>query len=273
MRKKRNKIILFTLNLLIGLIIVFPLIYGVSVSLMPAGDVSQYPPKIFPSAITFDNYARALTTVPIFKFLLNSAVVSISVMVGQIMTASCAAYAFSFFEFKGRNVLFMIILSTMMIPAEATIISNYLTVSALGWNDSIKVLIIPFLASAMGIFMTRQFYLTIPKDLQQAAQIDGCGHFRFLTQIVVPISKPVIASLGIYVFIHTWNQYLWPLLTINDPNKRTVQIGISMLQFADGINYGVVFAGTVIILIPSVLVFLIGQKSLVEGMTAGAIKG
>ena len=240
---------------------------------MPSSEVSQYPPKLFPSQITLDNYITALTTVPIFRFVLNSLIVSISVMVGQMITASFAAYAFSFFEFKGRNALFMVILSTMMIPAEATIISNYLTVSALGWNDRIKVLILPFLVSAMGIFMTRQFYLTIPKDLQQAAEIDGCGHFRFLTQIVIPISKPVLASLGIYVFINTWNQYLWPLLTINDPNKRTVQIGISMLQFADGINYGVVLAGTVMILIPSVFVFLIGQKSLVKGMTSGAVKG
>jgi sn-glycerol 3-phosphate transport system permease protein len=160
-----------------------------------------------------------------------------------------------------------------MIPSEATIISNYLTVSALGWNDSFKVLIIPFLTSAMGIFLMRQYYLTIPRELKQAAQIDGCGNFRFLTRIVVPISTPAIASLGIYVFINTWNQYMWPLLTINDPQKRTVQIGISMLQYSEATNYGIVLAGAVLILVPSIFVFIIGQKALVRGMTAGAIKG
>ncbi len=161
----------------------------------------------------------------------------------------------------------------MMIPAETTIISNFLTVSSLGWTDHLYVLIIPFLTTAMGIFSIRQFYLTIPKELLEAAKIDGCNHFKFLINILIPISKPAIASLSIYTFIGTWNQYLWPLLTINNGNNRTVQIGISMLQFAEGSNYGVVLAGAILVLIPSILVFMIGQKSLVAGMTAGSVKG
>ena len=161
----------------------------------------------------------------------------------------------------------------MMIPAETTIISNFLTVSSWGWTDSLHVLIVPFLTSAMGIFLIRQFYLTIPKELLEAAKIDGCTNLKFLMNILLPISKPAIASLSIYTFIGTWNQYLWPLLTINNGNNRTVQIGISMLQFAEGSNYGVVLAGAILILIPSILVFIIGQKSLVAGMTAGSVKG
>ena len=125
----------------------------------------------------------------------------------------------------------------------------------------------------MGIFLIRQFYLTIPKELLEAAKIDGCTNLKFLMNILLPISKPAIASLSIYTFIGTWNQYLWPLLTINNGNNRTVQIGISMLQFAEGSNYGVVLAGAILILIPSILVFIIGQKSLVAGMTAGSVKG
>lgn len=136
-----------------------------------------------------------------------------------------------------------------------------------------KALIIPFLTSGMGIFMVRQFYLTVPKDLQEAAALDGCGHFKFLTSIIMPISKPVMASLGIYVFINTWNQYMWPLLTINDPSKRTVQIGISMLQFSEGNNYEIVLAGALMIIIPSIAIFILGQKQLVDGMVAGAVKG
>lgn len=273
MSAKRNHIILFVVNLMIGLIIIFPLLYALSLSLMTRGQMMQYPPNLLPKEITFDNYKQALQTVPLLKFIGNSFVVSMAVTVAQIITSSLAAYSFSFFEFKGKNVLFIAILATMMIPSEATVISNYLTVSSWGWNDSLKVLIVPFMTSAMGIFLMRQFYLTIPKELKQAAVIDGCGNFKLLLKVIMPISKPAIASLGIYVFINTWNQYLWPLLTINNPGKRTVQIGISMLQFAEGSNYGVVLAGALLILLPSLIIFIIGQKALVEGMTAGAVKG
>ena len=240
---------------------------------MSQGEISQYPPKLIPSKITFDNFKEALNSVSLLRFIINSFVVSILVTIGQVITASLASYAFAFYDFKGKNLLFLMVLSTMMIPTETTIISNFLTVSGWGWTDSLKVLIVPFLTSAMGVFLIRQFYLTLPKELKEAAKIDGCGNLKFLLKILIPISKPAIASLSIYTFINTWNQYLWPLLTINNGNNRTVQIGISMLQFAEGSNYGVVLAGAVLILIPSILIFIIGQKSLVKGMTAGSVKG
>lgn len=270
-RKKR--IILTIACIMVGLIIIAPLLYALSLSLMSAGEISQYPPKLIPSKITFDNFKEALNQVPLFKFILNSFIVSIAVTVGQVITASLASYAFAFYDFKFKNLLFLMVLSTMMIPAETTIISNFLTVSSWSWNDSLKVLIVPFLTSAMGIFLIRQFYLTIPKELKEASRIDGCSNLGFLFRILLPISKPAIASLSIYTFINTWNQYLWPLLTINNNSNRTVQIGISMLQYAEGSNYGVVMAGAILILIPSILIFILGQKQLVKGMTAGAVKG
>ena len=270
---KRNRIILTGLNIICGLLIISPLLYALSLSFMSQGEMAQYPIKLFPSHLNVENYKEALNTVPLLRFLINSLVVSILVTIGQVITSSLAAYAFAFYEFKYKRLLFLLVLSTMMIPAETTIISNFLTVSSLGWTDHLYVLIIPFLTSAMGIFLIRQFYLTIPKELLEAAKIDGCNHFKFLINILIPISKPAIASLSIYTFIVTWNQYLWPLLTINNGNNRTVQIGISMLQFAEGSNYGVVLAGAILVLIPSILVFMIGQKSLVAGMTAGSVKG
>ena len=270
---KRNRIILTTANIIVGLIIICPLLYAISLSFMSQGEISQYPPKLIPSKITFDNFKEALNSVSLLRFIINSFVVSILVTIGQVITASLASYAFAFYDFKGKNLLFLMVLSTMMIPTETTIISNFLTVSGWGWTDSLKVLIVPFLTSAMGVFLIRQFYLTLPKELKEAANIDGCGNLKFLLKILIPISKPAIASLSIYTFINTWNQYLWPLLTINNGNNRTVQIGISMLQFAEGSNYGVVLAGAVLILIPSILIFIIGQKSLVKGMTAGSVKG
>ncbi|MGL4452199.1 MAG: carbohydrate ABC transporter permease [Sarcina sp.] len=270
---RKSKIIITTLSIVMGIIIIAPLLYAVSLSFMRPSEISEYPLKLIPSEITFSNFEKALSTVPLAKFIGNSFIVSICVTIGQVITTSLAAYAFAFYEFKGKKILFLMVLSTMMIPAETTIISNFLTVSSWGWNDSLKVLIVPFLTSAMGIFLIRQFYLTIPKELKEASKIDGCSNFMFLLKVLLPISKPAIASLSIYTFINTWNQYLWPLLTINNNSKRTVQIGISMLQFSEGKSYGVVLAGALLILIPSILIFIIGQKSLVRGMTSGAVKG
>lgn len=272
-KRKRNKIILTVLSIVVGLLIIFPLLYALSLSFMSQTEMTQYPHKIIPGKLTLDNFKAALNTVPLLKFITNSFIVSACVTVGQVITASLASYAFAFYDFKGKNLLFLMVLSTMMIPAETTVISNFLTVSSWGWNDSLQVLIVPFLTSAMGIFLMRQFYLTLPKEIREAAKIDGCSNLKFLFKILIPVSKPAIASLSIYVFINTWNQYLWPLLTINNGNNRTVQIGISMLQYSEGSSYGVVLAGAILILIPSVFIFILGQKQLVKGMTAGAVKG
>ena len=272
-KSKRNKLILTILSIFVGLLITFPLLYALSLIFIDKGEMTKYPHKIIPSRLTLENFKTALNTVPLLKFIANSFIVSICVTVGQVITASLAAYAFAFYDFKGKKLLFLMVLSTMMIPTETTVISNFLTVSSWGWNDSLKVLIVPFLTSAMGVFLMRQFYLTIPKEIREASKIDGCGNLKFLFKILIPISKPAIASLAIYVFINTWNQYLWPLLTINNGNNRTVQIGISMLQYSEGSSYSVVLAGAILILIPSILIFILGQKQLVKGMTAGAVKG
>lgn len=261
------------LNILIGLLIISPILLGLSMSFMSAAEMATIPPNILPSSLKILNYKKALHSVPIFKFMINSFIVCFIVIVSQVITCSMSAYAFSFFEFKGRTILFMLVLSTMMIPADATIIANYLTISQLKLQDTYVALVLPYLTSAMGIFLMRQYFLTVPRELKEAATIDGCGHLRFLVRILMPISKPVVASLVIYIFIQTYNQFLWPLLVTNKSERRTVQIGMSILKTAEAIDYGVVLAGAVLILIPSIFVFTIGQKSLIKGMTSGAVKG
>lgn len=261
------------LNILIGLLIISPILLGLSMSFMSAAEMATIPPNILPSSLKILNYKKALHSVPIFKFMINSFIVCFIVIVSQVITCSMSAYAFSFFEFKGRALLFMLVLSTMMIPADATIIANYLTISQLKLQDTYIALVLPYLTSAMGIFLMRQYFLTVPRELKEAATIDGCGHLRFLVRILMPISKPVVASLVIYIFIQTYNQFLWPLLVTNKSERRTVQIGMSILKTAEAIDYGVVLAGAVLILIPSIFVFTIGQKSLIKGMTSGAVKG
>ena len=263
----------YLLKVLIALAIICPVLYAISASFMTNADLASWPPRFLPSAGTTNNYRMALRSVPLFRFLLNSFIVCAIVIAAQVVTASCTAYAFSFFEFKGRKILFLVVLMTMMIPQDATIIANYLTISKLHLTDTYTALVLPYLTAAMGIFLMRQYYLTVPKELKEAATIDGCGYVRFLVNILMPISTPAIASLCIYVFIQTYNQFLWPLLVTNTMDKRTVQVGMQMLQNSEAVEYGIVLAGAVMILIPSVLVFIIGQKYLIKGMTAGAVKG
>jgi sn-glycerol 3-phosphate transport system permease protein len=197
---------------------------------------------------------------------------SSAITVGQIITGGLAAYAFSYMEFKGKKLLFIVILSTMMIPGQSIIIANYLTIGSLGWIDSFKALIIPHLTSALAVFLLRQAFLVLPRELREAAVMDGCGNFKFLVSVAIPLTKPAIGSLGIYTFLHAWNMYLWPLLVTNRDNMRTVQIGMAMLQNIDSQAFGPVMAGVVMILVPSILAFILGQKQLIEGLTAGSVK-
>ncbi|AND85991.1 ABC transporter permease subunit [Clostridium tyrobutyricum] len=273
MNKNLSKTILYVINIILGLITVAPIIYTVLMSFTPPDQIFSYPPKLIPKRIYFKNYIDALNTAPIIRFIINSFIVSLGVTIGQIVTACLAAFAFSFFNFKGKKILFLAVIATMMIPGETTIMSNYLTIGSFGWVDSYKALIIPYLSAAMGIFMMRQYYLTLPVELYEAAKIDGCGSFKFFTRIVLPMSRPIVGSLGIYTFLVTWNQYMWPLLVTSKDSSRTVQIGIGMLQSVDNQSFGPIMAGIVMILLPSIVIFIIGQKQLIEGMTSGAVKG
>lgn len=273
MKRNINKAVLYVINIVFGLIVIAPILYALAISFMPPDQIFSYPPKLIPKRLYFQNYRDALNAAPIIKFILNSFIVSLGVTVGQVLTSCLAAFAFSFFTFKGKKILFIAVLATMMIPSESIMISNYLTVGSFGWLDSYKSLIIPYLSAAMGIFMMRQYYLTLPKELYEAAKIDGCSSFKFFTKIVFPISRPVVGSLGIYTFLVTWNQYLWPLLVTSKDSSRTVQIGISMLQFSENQSFGLIMAGIVMVLLPSIAIFIFGQKQLIEGITSGAIKG
>lgn len=274
LRKKRiRKTVLVCVNILFALFMLFPLLYSVSVSIMPGDELFTMDLNILPSNPTFENYVRAFTQVPLVRFILNSFLVAGCITIGQIITCSLAAFAFSFLEFKGKNFLFMLVMATMMVPGEAVIISNYLTVSSMGILDTYIVLILPSLTSAMGIFLFRQFYMTFPISLYESAKLDGCGNLRFIVKILIPLTKSAIGAVAVYTFINAWNMYMWPLLVTGSEEMRTVQIGISMLNSVDAQSITLMMAGVVAIIIPSMVIFIVGQKQLISGMFSGAVKG
>ena len=274
LRKKRiRKTVLVCVNILFALFMLFPLLYSVSVSIMPGDELFTMDLNILPSNPTFENYVRAFTQVPLVRFILNSFLVAGCITIGQIITCSLAAFAFSFLEFKGKNFLFMLVMATMMVPGEAVIISNYLTVSSMGILDTYIVLILPSLTSAMGIFLFRQFYMTFPISLYESAKLDGCGNLRFIVKILIPLTKSSICAMDFYTFINAWNMYMWPLLVTGSEEMRTVKIGISMLNSVDAQSITLMMAGVVAIIIPSMVIFIVGQKQLISGMFSGAVKG
>lgn len=269
---KRTGIRLCT-NVFLVSIILLPLLYAISVAFMPSGELFTTELNLFPKHPTLENFREALTKVPLARFVFNSFLVAGLITIGQIISCSLAAFSFSFIDFKGKNILFMIVMATMMIPGEATIISNYLTVSSWGWLDTYQVLIVPYLTSAMGIFLFRQFYLTFPISLYESARIDGCSNLRFIIQILIPLTKSAIGAMAVYTFINAWNMYMWPLLVNGSDAMRTVQIGIGMLDSVDSQSISLMIAGVVMIILPSLSIFIIGQKQLIKGMFSGAVKG
>ena len=263
----------YLLLTIVSIIVIFPLWSAFTISMLSDAEVATFPPLLAPTSLQLTNFVRAFEQAPLLRYLFNSVVQSTIVMVGQLVTASLAAYAFAFIDFKGRNVMFLVFLSTLMIPWEATIIPNYLTVRSLGWTDTYMGLTVPFLATAFGTFLLRQFFRTIPGELQDAATIDGCGSLRFLMAIVLPLARPALGTLAIYSFLQTYNQYLWPLLITNDQQMRTVQIGIALLQDEERFMFNVVMAGVVLVLLPTFALFIVGNRQLIRGLTAGAVKG
>lgn len=261
------------LNVIVSLVILLPLLYALSIAFMPSSELFTTEMNLLPSNPTLENFKQAMVKVPLGRFVINSFITAGAITFGQIISCSLAAFAFSFLEFKGKELLFMLVMATMMIPGEATIVSNYLTVSSWGWLDSYQVLIVPYLTSAMGIFLFRQFYKSFPISLYESAKIDGCSNLRFIFKILLPLTKSAIGAMAVYTFINAWNMYMWPLLVTGSNSLRTVQIGISMLDSVDSQSITLMIAGVVMIIIPSLSIFIAGQKQLIRGMFSGAVKG
>ncbi|MEC5423478.1 carbohydrate ABC transporter permease [Virgibacillus sp. C22-A2] len=267
-----RKLLMYTLLIFSALVLFFPLLYAVSASLMQPQEI--YAGKLLPSSISFDAYKDVFSRIPLLHYLTVSFIMSFIVMVGQLIVCSLSAYAFVFIPFKGRDLIFFLFLATMLIPWEATVIPNFMTILNLGWLNTYQGLTFPFFALPFGIFLLRQHFLTIPKELWESAQMDGCSRFRFYLRFALPLSKSSLSALAIYGFLTTWNKYLWPLLVTNTDAVRPVQIGLKMLIANESSSaWNVVMAAVVAILIPTLFLLFIGIKYIREGLTAGALKG
>jgi ABC-type glycerol-3-phosphate transport system permease component len=263
----------YVLLTVLAAVMAYPLLYTFFSVFMTPDEANQFPPKLFPSSLYVGSLAAVLKLIPIERFIANSFLVAALITAGQLLTVAMAAYAFAYIRFRLKAFGFALFLSTMMIPWEVAIIPNYLTIKRWGWLDSYPGLTVPFLASAFGVFLLRQFFLQLPRVLFEAARIDGCGHIRHFARIVLPLSRPALATLAVYSFLQGWNMYLWPLLITGSDKMRTVQIGIGMLQFEEFTVWNLVLSGVALALLPSLLLLVLGLKQLVRGITAGAVKG
>lgn len=259
----------------VGLLVAMPIFIAIFASFKLPADITNYPPTILPEEWTVENYVTAWTSTPFGRFFLNSVVQTGIIVVANILFSILAAYAFSFLHFPGRDILFYLVVGSLMIPFQLTFIPNFVLVTEWGWANTFQGLTAPFLASAFGVFMLRQFFLSVPKDLHDSARIDGASNWRFLWQILVPISKGSISAFGIFSFLGAWSQYLWPLIITSEENWRTIQIGLRFFLFDQerGADWGAIMASAVIALIPTLLVFLIAQRQLVKGIAMTGLKG
>jgi multiple sugar transport system permease protein len=249
-----------------------PFVWMVLTSFKELGEILQYPPQWLPTVVRFENYVNALTAAPFDRFYLNSLFVAISVTIGQIITCSLAAYAFARLHFWGRDVLFYIFLGTMMIPWQVTMIPSFMILYELGWIDTYAALIVPGLASAFGTFLLRQFFLTIPRELEDAAFIDGCSRFGVLWRIILPLSKPALATLAIFTFMAVFNDFLWALIVTNSQEMQTVQLGLAIFRDRYTTEWDKLMAGSVMATLPVLFVFFLGQQYFIKGITLSGLK-
>lgn len=263
----------FALKVLIGLLFISPMIIGLLFSFQSDSQLGAAPLRLITENPTIENYIEVFKKVPLLHYLKNTAVVCVVAICAQIVFSSLAAYAFVYFEFPLKKQLWTLILMTMMVPGEVVVITNYVTAQNLHLINTYAGLFITSMISGTAIFMMRQYYMQLPKDFKEAAVLDGCSDIGFLFRVATPLSIPTISALAVYLFVHIYNAYFWPLLVTNKDTMRTIQIGISFLVTGDIISYGQILAGAMVAILPSVVAYIFGQDYIIKGMTAGGIKG
>jgi multiple sugar transport system permease protein len=277
--RKAGRLLLYGAVFVGAMFFMGPFLWTVASSLKTAKEIVTFPPTLLPRTIQWGNYPDAWTRVPFGRWYQNTLIVVAMALTGEVITATLVAYGFARFDFKGRNVLFMLVLSMLMIPGEATMIPTFLIFRQLKWLDTLKPLFIPswFGGGAFYIFLMRQFFMTIPMDFDEAAQMDGAGTFRVLWQVLLPLCQPALTTVAIFSFLAHWNSFFGPLIYLNSPERFTVSLGLRYFQAipfeAGEPKEHLLMAGTMIMAVPCVLMFFVAQRYFVKGIVMSGIKG
>lgn len=266
-----------TYLLLIGaaIVLILPFLWIISTSLKESESIFAIPPQWIPKDLHWDNYARVFTKMPFFIYLKNSVFISVLTILGTLISSSLVAYAFACLKWPGRDWLFVFVLATMMLPAQVTMIPVFVLYKQFGWLNTFKPLIVPafFGGGAFNIFLLRQFFLTIPKELFEAARLDGCSEFRIYWKIVLPLAKPALATVAILTYMSTWNDFLGPLIYLSDKLKGTLALGLAMFVGQYQTEWGVLMAASVLVMLPVIVLFFLFQKYFIRGFMMSGIKG
>jgi multiple sugar transport system permease protein len=257
----------------LSVLMLLPLLWMFLTSIQTLPEARHFPPQLIPSGIHWQNYPDALDAAPFGRFFLNSFIVTLASVAGNLVFCSLAGYAFARLQFRGKNVLFVLMLATLMVPFQVTMIPTFLIVQHLGLVNTLGALIVPNLVTPFGIFLLRQFFRTLPIELEEAARMDGAGRLGVLFRIVLPLSLPALATLGVVTFLWTWNDFLWPLIVTTSTDQSTVQRGLASFQGAHQTNWTLLMAGNVMALAPVLIVFVVAQRWFVQSLASSGIRG
>ncbi len=268
-----NRALLYVLIAVLFLIVVFPFYWMIVTSLQPQDAVMSVPPQLWPRHATWQNYVDAWNSAPWLRYFANTVFVAVTSTVLSIITSSLAAFAFACIDFRGKEILFDLVLSVMMIPAVTTLIPNFLIITRMHWFDTFYALIVPFSTSVFGIFLLRQYFLSTPKELWEAAQIDGASRFRYFRSIALPLAKPAIVTIAINSFLGSWTSFLWPTVMTQSPNKQLIEVALRAFLNEKGQQWSQLAAASVFTTIPIIILFFFVQKQFIEGIGGGSVKG
>ncbi len=266
--------VLHVLAYAIGIIFIFPFLWMLSTSFKPLTEIFVMPPKWIPSSIRWENYVEGWNYAPFNLYLLNTLKITVSVLIGTLLSNTLVAYSFSRLDWPGRDILFVILLSTLMLPYQVTLIPVFVLFSKLGWVNTHLPLIVPaFFGNSFFIFLLRQFLVTIPTELDDAAKIDGCSNFRILWQILLPLSKPALAAVAIFSFMGTWNDFLGPLIYLNRDSLFTLSLGLNSFRTQYEVYWNHLMAVSIMVLLPCLIIFFVAQRWFIQGITLTGLKG
>jgi multiple sugar transport system permease protein len=250
----------------------FPFYWMVVTSLSTLDRVFIFPPILFPLG-HFENFAKAWSVVPWGRYFFNTVFIATATTALVLATSTLAGYAFASMHMAGKSLLFGLVLAVYMVPTEVTLVPNFITLKTLGWIDTYQAQIVPFAASVFGIFLMRQFFLTLPKDLWEAAQLDGCGHLRYLLTIAAPLARPPLITIAVFHFVLSWNAFLWPLVVTTSNSVRPIQVGLTAFSYNESTDPVLLAAGSLLATVPLLIVFLLAQRRLVGGIATSGIRG